>query len=135
MYGTENIYVLICISYITKKKNTPIYIVIIPNCREKCIFSSWNRDLLPHIIHSNVLLCNNKSWTFCWGFFGRTYYTGCSLNIVFFLTILWFFWTLSVLLQRWCSTWLVCVHTLTPKKKQRKARGRNILKSSKKHNI
>ena len=28
--------------------------------------------------------------------------TGCSLNIVFFLKILWFFWTLSVLmLQRW----------------------------------
>ena len=41
--------------------------------------------------------------------------TGCSLNIVFFLKILWFFWTLPVLLQRWWSTCLVCVHTLTPR--------------------
>ena len=40
-------------------------------------------------------------------------YTGCSLNIVFFLKMLWFFWTLPVLLQRWCSTCLVCAHTLT----------------------
>ena len=40
-------------------------------------------------------------------------HTGCSLNIVFFLKIVWIFWTLSVLLQRWCSTCLVCVHTLT----------------------
>ena len=39
--------------------------------------------------------------------------TGCSLNIVFFLKIFWIFWTLSVLLQRWCSTCLACVHTLT----------------------
>ena len=31
----------------------------------------------------------------------------------FFLKILWIFWTLPVLLQRWCSTCLVCVHTLT----------------------
>ena len=43
-------------------------------------------------------------------------YTGCSLHIVvFFLKILWFFWTLSDLLQRWCSTCLACVHTLTPR--------------------
>ena len=33
----------------------------------------------------------------------------------FFLKILWFFSTLPVLLQRWCSTCLVCVHTLTPR--------------------
>ena len=39
--------------------------------------------------------------------------TGCSLNIVFFLKIFWIFWTLPVLLQRWCSTCLVCVHILT----------------------
>ena len=32
---------------------------------------------------------------------------------VFFPKILWFFWTLPVLLQRWCSSCLVCVHTLT----------------------
>ena len=33
----------------------------------------------------------------------------------FFLKILWFFLTLPVLLQRWCSTCRVCVHTLTGK--------------------
>ena len=44
---------------------------------------------------------------------------------VFFLKMLWFFWILQVLLQRWCSTCLVCVHTLT----RRKARVWNILKS------
>ena len=40
--------------------------------------------------------------------------TGCSLNIVFFLKMLWFFWTLPVLLQRWCLT-CRCVHSLTPR--------------------
>ena len=40
----------------------------------------------------------------------------------FFPKILWFFWTLPVLLQRWFSTCLVCVHTLTP----RENRVRNI---------
>ena len=45
--------------------------------------------------------------------------TGCTLNIVFFLKI---FWTLPILLQRRCSTCLVCVHTLTP----RENRVRNI---------
>ena len=38
--------------------------------------------------------------------------TGCSLNIVFFLWILWFFWTLPVLLQCWCLTYL-CVQKPT----------------------
>ena len=40
-----------------------------------------------------------------------------TLNIIlcFFLKILWSFWTLPVLLQRWFSTCLVCVHTLTPR--------------------
>ena len=42
------------------------------------------------------------------------WYTGCWLNIVLFLKMLWFFWTLQVLLQRWCST-CHCVHTLTPR--------------------
>ena len=45
-------------------------------------------------------------------------------NLVFSLK-LWFFWTLSVLLQRWFSTCLVCVHTLTP----REYRVRNIFKN------
>ena len=40
------------------------------------------------------------------------YYTGCSLNIVFFLKMLWFFLTLPVLLQCRCLT-CHCVHTLT----------------------
>ena len=56
-------------------------------------------------------------------------HTGCSLNIVFFLKNVWFFWTLPVLLQRWCSTCLVCVHT-DNKGKQRKARVQNILSAS-----
>ena len=34
---------------------------------------------------------------------------------IFFFKMLEFFWTLSVLLERWCSTCLVCVHTLTPR--------------------
>ena len=42
--------------------------------------------------------------------------------------MLWFFWTLPVLLQRWLSTCLVCVHTLTP----RENRVRNIFKNSEK---
>ena len=37
--------------------------------------------------------------------------TECSLNIEFFLKTLLFFLTLPVLLQRWCSTCLVGVHT------------------------
>ena len=57
---------------------------------------------------------------------GHVFNTGCSLNIVFFL---------PVLLQRWCSTCLVCVHTLTLREKQRKARVRNIIKSSEKNTI
>ena len=49
----------------------------------------------------------------------------------FFLKMLCFFWTLPVLLQRWFSTCLVCVHTLTP----RENRVRNILKIRKKNTI
>ena len=48
-----------------------------------------------------------------------------------FIKMLWFFWTLPVLPQCWCSTCLECVHTDT-EGKQRKARIRNILKSSEK---
>ena len=55
--------------------------------------------------------------------------------LCFFLKILWFFWTLPVLLQRWCSTCLVCLHTLTPRGKQRKARVRNILNPCIVHHI
>ena len=59
----------------------------------------------------------------------------CSLNIVFFLKMLWFFWTLQVLLQRWCLTWH-CVHTLTPRgNRERGQSPEYILKSWKKHNI
>ena len=45
--------------------------------------------------------------------------------------MLWFFWTLPVLLQRWFSTCLVCVHILTP----RENRVRNILNNSDKNTI
>ena len=34
---------------------------------------------------------------------------------VFSLEFMFFFWTLPVLMQRWFSTCLVCVHTLTPR--------------------
>ena len=58
-------------------------------------------------------------------------FTGYSLIIVFFLKVLWLFWTLPVLLHRWFSTCLVFVHTMTP----RDNRVRNIFKNSEKHNI
>ena len=62
-------------------------------------------------------------------------YTGCSLNIVFFLKILWFFWTLPVLLQRcWYSTCLVCVHTLTPKENRERQKS-GIFKNLRKNTI
>ena len=51
-----------------------------------------------------------------------TEYTGCSSNIMFFLKILWFFWTLLVLLQHVYACW------------QRES-PEYILKFSKKHNI
>ena len=37
------------------------------------------------------------------------YILGVYYILCFFLKILWFLWTLPVLLQRWCSTGLVCV--------------------------
>ena len=49
----------------------------------------------------------------------------------FFLKMLWFFWTLRVLLHRWSSTCLVCVHTLTPKENN----VRNFSKKSEKNII
>ena len=54
-------------------------------------------------------------------------YTGCSLNI-FFLKILWFFWTLSVLLPRWCCTCLVCVYTHWHQGKTEKGQSREYSK-------
>ena len=57
-----------------------------------------------------------------------------TLNIVFFLKMLWFFWTLPVLLQRWCSTCLVCVHTLTLRETE-KGQSPEYFKSSKKNNF
>ena len=61
--------------------------------------------------------------------------TGCSLNIVFFLKILLFFWPLPVLLQRWCSTCLVCVHTLTPRENRERPESGIFENLWKKHNI
>ena len=55
-------------------------------------------------------------------------YTGCSLDIVFFLKMLWFFWTLQVLLKCWCLT-CYCVHTLTPRETERGQSPEYILKS------
>ena len=53
------------------------------------------------------------------------------INFVFFPSNFEIFWTLPALLQRWCSTCLVCVHTLTPWEN----RVRNIFKSSEKNTI
>ena len=50
----------------------------------------------------------------------------------FFLKILWLFWTLPVLLQRWFSTCLVSVHKLTPRENRERSESGNILKSSEK---
>ena len=44
---------------------------------------------------------------------------------------MWLFWTLPLLLQRWCSTCLLCVHTLTPRENRERSESGNILKSSK----
>ena len=52
--------------------------------------------------------------------------------VVVFHKMLWFFWTLQVLLQRWLFYLPgVCTHTDI----ERKQSPENILKSSKKHNI
>ena len=51
---------------------------------------------------------------------------------MFFLKILWFFWTLPVLLERWCSTCPVCVHTLTPRENRERQESRIFLNLRKK---
>ena len=67
---------------------------------------SWLVELLIH--QWNTITVDS-----CLG--PQLYYTGCSGKIVFFsLKCCVFFLTLPVLLQRWCSTCLVFVHTLTP---------------------
>ena len=57
--------------------------------------------------------------------------------LCFFLKMLWFCWTLPVLLQqRWCSTCLVCVHTHRHRVKTEKGRSREYFEIfAKKHNI
>ena len=80
-----------------------------------CIY----RPIINYSIISRMHIQRNRS---------ITEHTGCSLNIVFFLKVLWFFWTLPVVLQRWCSTCLVCVHKLRP----RENRVQNILNNSEK---
>ena len=82
------------------------------------------------------MLYNSAGWLFGLSH-SNILCTGCSFNIVFFLKILWCFWTLQVLLQRWglpCH----CVHTLTPRgTTPREARVRHIYFKifEKKHNI
>ena len=58
----------------------------------------------------------------------------CQDEILWFFLYSWFFWTLPVLLQRWFSICLVCVHT-DAKGKQRKARVGNIFKNFRKNTI
>ena len=60
-------------------------------------------------------------------------YTGCSLNVVFFLKMFRFFLTLPVLLQCWCLT-CHCVHTDSVGK-PRETRVRNIFKIFEKNTI
>ena len=57
---------------------------------------------------------------------------GVHKKLCFFLKILCFFWTLPVLLQRWFSTCLVCVHTLTPKENRERPESGIFLKNRKK---
>ena len=63
--------------------------------------------------HCDFWLLHDFRWLLCGGkyMFIVSLSTGCSLNI----KMLWFFLTLPVLIQRWCSTCLVCVLTLTPR--------------------
>ena len=65
----------------------------------------------------------------------EVYGTGCSLKIVFFLKILWFFWTLPILLQRWFSTCLVCAHTLTPRENRERQSPEHFKNFEKKNTI
>ena len=69
-----------------------------------------------------------------WAHWRDWLYTGCSLNIVFFLKMFWFFWTLPVLLQCLCLT-CYCVHTLKPTGRQNRPESGIYFKISKKHNI
>ena len=81
------------------------------------------------------LVCISNERSDC--FNSRLETTGCSLDIVFFLKMLWFFWTLSVLLQALgfdlplCT---VCTHT-DAEGKPREARGRNISSNHRKNTI
>ena len=63
--------------------------------------------LCEHIVRVRIAICVRFVWS-----------TGCSLNIVFFLKMLWFLWTLQVLLP-------LCTHTDNDGK-PREARVRNI---------
>ena len=94
-------------------------------------FKNNQRWLFSRVRSSNHAYRVAKGLDWPLNHFVITLYTGCSLKIVFFLKILWFFWALPVLLQRWCSTCLVCVHTLTP----RENRVRNISINSEKNTI
>ena len=95
----ENTYTLIAFCFV----KAIVYILIIRNsilkessclrsfktlCRARCLIS-----LSPH------LCCYSVFIKYCF----------------FPLKMLWFFWTLPVLLQRWWSTCLVCVHIMTPR--------------------
>ena len=57
-----------------------------------------------------IYLISGNLWRLpCWRL---NIVTGCSSNFVFFLKLLWFFWTLPVLLRCWKLT-CHCVNTLT----------------------
>ena len=81
------------------------------------------QPLLPLLCRANLFLLflgAGKTWRqLKWIYLQCVAHTGCSLYIVFSIT---FFWSLSVLLQRWCSTCLVCgTHTDTEGKQKGKS--------------
>ena len=101
------------------------------------VFQKWfvSFKMFSFCHHFPTRVVKNTVQLYCiWRFLGSSNYTGNVLNIVFFLQMLWFFWTLQVLLQRWCST-CHCVLTLTPRGNQERPGSGIYLNIFEKHNI
>ena len=64
-----------------------------------------------HVFGSNITCCLYAHYSF----WKRCKYRVLLKYCVFFLQILWFFWTLPVMLQCWWCLTCHCVHTLTPR--------------------
>ena len=70
------------------------------NCEDFAVKVKCNKSCMTVICQKNKLAIHQV----CISLYVCT--TGCSLNIVLFLKILWFFWTMPVLLQCGCSMYL-----------------------------